>query len=84
MPTESGDRAAAEKVSRQALPPKPRPSHQTVCDEPGEKDNPCFGHLKRFEVAGDASVDSLNAGEILFRCNRCYRLYHGVPMKFLR
>jgi hypothetical protein len=84
MTTDSVDSAAAESGSRQSLPPKPRPAHQTVCDEPGEKDNPCFGHLKRFDTAPSEIVATLPPGEILFRCSKCYRLYHGEPMKFLR
>lgn len=84
MTSESVDPVADESGSRQTLPPKARPEHQTVCDEPGEKDTPCFGHLKRYEIASPEVVDSLPTGEILFRCTRCYRLYHGAPMKFLR
>lgn len=84
MASDSIDPEAAEGGSRQSLPPKPRPEHQTVCDEPGEKDNPCFGHLKRFEIPDSKLAASVPPSEILFRCNRCYRLYHGAPMEFLR
>ncbi len=84
MASDSIDEGTPVEASRQSLPPKHRPAHQTVCDEPGEKDDPCFGHLKRFEVAGDVGAIAVPAGEALFRCNRCYRLYQGEPMAFLR
>ncbi|MBK6314599.1 MAG: hypothetical protein IPF53_09875 [Blastocatellia bacterium] len=84
MTSETEEPVAAESGSRQTLPPKPRAADQTVCDEPGEKNDPCFGHLKRYEVAPKELLEALPEGEILFRCIRCFRLYHGAPMKFLR
>jgi hypothetical protein len=63
---------------------KPRRSDQTVCDEPAEKDSFCWGHLKRYYLAPDDLAARVPAGHVLFRCQRCGRLYEGEPIRHLR
>jgi len=83
-PENETNTAEPEPVSTASLEPKLRAADQTVCDEPAEKGEPCFGHLKRYETAPAALRASLGPGEHLFRCHRCHRVYRGAPMKFLR
>lgn len=64
--------------------PKPRRAGQTVCDEPGMKDKFCAGHLKDFGLAPKELRARVPEGHILFRCQRCGRIYEGEPIRHLR
>lgn len=63
---------------------KPRRPGQTVCDEPGLREKFCSGHLKHSSLAPAGLAVRLPAGHVLFRCQRCGRLYAGEPLRHLR
>ncbi len=63
---------------------KPRREGQTVCDEPGAKGKLCAGHLKHYGLAPNELVSRVPAGHVLFRCQRCGRIYEGEPIRHLR
>lgn len=62
---------------------KARKPGQTVCDEPGNQDGRCYGHLKIFHLAPRELRDRLLDGQRLFRCQRCGHLYQGEPIAHL-
>lgn len=66
------------------LPPKPRRPDQTVCDEPGAREKFCSGHLKHYTLAPREIMERLPKGHILFRCQRCLRVYEGEPLGHVR
>ena len=65
-------------------PLKPRRAGQTVCDEPGAREKFCSGHLKHFTLAPTDLAARVPPGHVLFRCQRCGRLYEGEPIRHLR
>ena len=64
--------------------PKFRPADQSVCNEPGEMNGTCGGHLKHFSIAPRELTATLREGHILFRCQRCGQLYKGKPIGHIR
>lgn len=63
---------------------KPRRPDQTVCDEPGAREKFCSGHLKHYMLAPREIAARVPSGHVLFRCQRCGRVYEGEPLRHLR
>ena len=57
---------------------------QTVCNRRDEKGKLCAGPLKRRPEPGYRSKAELSGSDVIHRCGRCYRLYSGPPLGFLR
>ena len=75
--TEETDKAEVRELK--ALRPG-----QTVCNERDEKGKLCAGPLKRRPDPKYRSGTELEGSEVIHRCGRCYALYSGPPLGFLR
>jgi len=58
---------------------KPLKGYQTNCDEKNEKGKPCWGLLKIWHTAPAELQRQFPQGEVIYRCQNCWRLYHGLP-----
>ena len=54
---------------------KRRIPRQRACNNPGKNNNICRGHLKRWYEFGDEVSSRLEAGDEVYRCERCQALY---------
>lgn len=57
---------------------------QTVCNEKNEKGKLCAGPLKRRPDPAYKSKQEIEGVVIVYRCGRCYTLYQGPPLGYLR
>jgi hypothetical protein len=57
---------------------------QTVCNERNEKGKLCAGPLKRRPDPTYRSKQELEGTDVVHRCGRCYTLYQGPPLGYLR
>lgn len=57
---------------------------QTVCNEVDAKGKICAGPLKQRPEPGYRSKTELSGDEVVYRCGRCYTLYQGPPLGYLR
>lgn len=57
--------------------PKPMKGYQTNCDEKDAKGKPCWGPLKLWSTAPDHIRQRIPAGHVVYRCQVCWRVYHG-------
>ncbi|MBX3280272.1 MAG: hypothetical protein KF868_19910 [Acidobacteria bacterium] len=57
---------------------------QTVCNERNEKGKLCAGPLKRRPDPKYRSKTEIAGANVVYRCGRCYTLYEGPPIGFLR
>ena len=83
------EQAAPEKAEEKAEEPDPnllttlpdgtklkhRVPRQRACNNPGKNNNICRGHLKRWYEFGDEVSSRLEAGDEVYRCERCQTLY---------
>lgn len=57
---------------------KPMKGYQTNCDEKDAKGKPCWGPLKMWNTAPDQIRQRIPAGHVVYRCQACWRVYHGL------
>ena len=76
MATETRQVTVAETKERAI---KPLKGYQTNCDEKNEKGKPCWGTLKMWTTAPEELTKQIPNGEVVFRCQNCWQLYHGPP-----
>lgn len=56
---------------------KPLKGYQTNCNEKDAKGKPCWGTLKIWHTAPDELKRPFPPGEVIYRCQNCWQLYHG-------
>ncbi len=54
---------------------KRRVPRQRACNNPGENNNICRGHLKRWDEFGDEVRLKFGKDPEIYRCERCHTLY---------
>lgn len=60
---------------------KPLKGYQTNCDEKDPKGKPCWGILKLWHAAPAELRRPFPDGEVIYRCQQCWQLYHGRPLQ---
>jgi hypothetical protein len=76
--------AAGVTVNQAPQGRKPMKPGQTVCNQKDEKGKLCAGPLKRLQSKVYRSKEELEGEEMIYRCGKCYTIYQGPPLGYLR